>query len=125
MMFPIPFLENQTVSDVLAVTLTSVLAGVVTTIVIYSMDKFRENIRKSKLEIQLVRKTGMVVEYKKKKKRIDLKDAYMFLDKVNDETIEKIKNTEEQQKKKKKEIKNSRDLLNEKILELKQITKGK
>ena len=125
MMFPIPFLENQTVSDILAVTLTSVLAGVVTTIVIYSMDKFRENIRKSKLEIQLVRKTGMVVEYKNIQSWFVLKDAYMFLDKVNDETIEKIKNTEEQLNNSKKEIKNSRDLLNEKILELKQITKGK
>ena len=125
MMFPIPFLENQTVSDILAVTLTSVLAGVVTTIVIYSMDKFRENSRKSKLQIQLVRKSGMVVEYKNIQSWFVLKDAYMFLDKVNDETIEKIKNTEEQLNNSKKEIKNSRDLLNEKILELKQITKGK
>ena len=49
----------------------------------------------------------------------------MFLDKVNDETIEKIKNTEEQLNNSKKEIKNSRDLLNEKMLELKQITKWK
>ena len=125
MMFPIPFLENQTVSDILAVTLTSVLAGVVTTIVIYSMDKFRENSRKSKLQIQLVRKSGMVVEYKNIQSWFVLKDAYMFLDKVNDETIEKIKNTEEQLNNSKKEIKNSRDLLNEKMLELKQITKGK
>ena len=125
MMFPIPFLENQTVSDILAVTLTSVLAGVVTTIVIYSMDKFRENSRKSKLQIQLVRKSGMVVEYKNIQSWFVLKDAYMFLDKVNDEAIEKIKNTEEQLNNSKKEIKNSRDLLNEKMLELKQITKGK
>ena len=90
MMFPIPFLENQTVSDILAVTLTSVLAGVVTTIVIYSMDKFRENSRKSKLQIQLVRKSGMVVEYKNIQSWFVLKDAYIFLDKLNDETIKKI-----------------------------------
>ena len=96
MMFPIPFLENQTVSDILAVTLTSVLAGVVTTIVIYSMDKFRENSRKSKLQIQLVRKSGMVVEYKNIQSWFVLKDAYIFLDKLNDETIKKIQNTKEQ-----------------------------
>ena len=125
MMFPIPFLENQTVSDVLAVTLTSVLAGVLTTIVIYSMDKFKDNNKKSTLQIQLVRKSGLVVEYKTIQSWFVLKDAYMFLDKVNDETIEKIKNTEEQLNNSKKEIKNSRDLLNEKMLELKQITKGK
>ena len=125
MMFPIPFLENQTVSDILAVTLTSVLAGVVTTIVIYSMDKFRENSRKSKLQIQLVRKSGMVVEYKNIQSWFVLKDAYIFLDKLNDETIKKIQNTKEQLEDSKKELKNSRDLLNEKMLELKQITKGK
>ena len=125
MMFPIPFLENQTVSDVLAVTLTSVLAGVLTTIVIYSMDKFKDNNKKSTLQIQLVRKSGLVVEYKTIQSWFVLKDAYMFLDKVNDEAIEKIKNTEEQLNNSKKEIKNSRDLLNEKMLELKQITKGK
>ena len=125
MMFPIPFLENQTVSDILAVTLTSVLAGVVTTIVIYSMDKFRENSRKSKLQIQLVRKSGMVVEYKNIQSWFVLKDAYIFLDKLNDKTIKKIQNTKEQLEDSKKELKNSRDLLNEKMLELKQITKGK
>lgn len=125
MMFPIPFLENQTVSDILAVTLTSVLAGVLTTIVIYSMDKFKDNNKKSTLQIQLVRKSGLVVEYKTIQSWFVLKDAYMFLDKVNDEAIEKIKNTEEQLNNSKKEIKNSRDLLNEKMLELKQITKGK
>ena len=73
----------------------------------------------------MVRKSGLVVEYKTIQSWFVLKDAYMFLDKVNDEAIEKIKNTEEQLNNSKKEIKNSRDLLNEKILELKQITKGK
>lgn len=125
MMFPIPFLENQTVSDVLAVTLTSVLAGVLTTIVIYSMDKFKDNNKKSTLQIQLVRKSGLVVEYKTIQSWFVLKDAYIFLDKLNDETIKKIQNTKEQLEDSKKELKNSRDLLNEKMLELKQITKGK
>ena len=40
-------------------------------------------------------------------------------------TIKKIQNTKEQLEDSKKELKNSRDLLNEKMLELKQITKGK
>ncbi len=125
MMFPIPFLENQTVSDVLAVTLTSILAGVVTTIVIYSMDKFRNSNKNSKLRMQLVTKTGMLVEYKNIQSWFILKDSYIFLDKLNDETIKKIQNTKEQLEQSKKELKNSRDLLNEKMLELKQITKGK
>ena len=89
------------------------------------MEKSRDNSRKTKLQIHIVRKTGMVVEYKNIQSWFVLKDAYIFLDKLNDETIKKIQNTEEQLNNSKKEIKNSRDLLNEKILELKQITKGK
>ena len=123
MMFPIPFLENQTVSDVLAVTLTSVLAGVLTTIVIYSMDKFKDNSRKATLQIQLVRKNGLIVEYKTIQSWFVLKDAYIFLEHLNDETNKVIENTKENIEFSRRRVDESKILLEAKMQEIKKLIK--
>lgn len=124
MMFPIPFLENQTVSDILAVTLTSVLAGVVTTIVIYSMDKFRNSNKNSKLRMQLVTKTGMLVEYKNIQSWFVLQEAYLFLDTSTDNINKMIKNTSNNLNNSRIEVESSREELDNSLLKLKQIIKG-
>ena len=123
MMFPIPFLENQTVSDVLAVTLTSVLAGVVTTIVIYSMDKFRDNRRKSKLQIQLVRKSGLVVEYRTIQSWFVLEEAYIFLDEVNDSTNQVIESIKQNLETSRQKVDESKSSLEDKLQEMKKLIK--
>jgi len=66
MMFPIPSIgkEPRTVSDILAVTLSALAGGLLTTIVLYFMDKCRESGKKGKLQIQLVTQSGVVVQYK-------------------------------------------------------------
>jgi hypothetical protein len=75
MMFPIPFpgQEPRTVSDILAVTLSALAGGLLTTIVLYFMDKCREDSRNEKLHIQLVTQSGVVVQYK-------IVQTWMFLD---------------------------------------------
>lgn len=84
MMFPIPFLENRTISDVIAVTLSGLLGGILTTVVIYLMDKLRAEGKKCKLQIQLLYQSGLVVEYATAQSWFVLKDAYSFLDKAID-----------------------------------------
>ncbi|MFX4230188.1 hypothetical protein ACOL3I_01690 [Aliarcobacter butzleri] len=123
MMFPIPFLENQTVSDILAVTLTSVLAGVVTTIIIYSMDKFRDNRRKSKLQIQLVKKSGLVVEYRIIQSWFVLEEAYIFLDEVNDLTNQVIESTKQNLETSRQKVDESKSSLEDKMQEMKKLIK--
>ncbi|MDR2534564.1 MAG: hypothetical protein LBD29_00850 [Treponema sp.] len=81
MMFPIPAIggETRTVSDALAVTLSALAGGLLTTIVLYFMDKCRNNGKKDKLQIQLVAQSGVVVQYKIAQTWCVLDDAYHFL----------------------------------------------
>jgi hypothetical protein len=110
MMFPIPSFggEPRTVSDIIAVTLSALAGGILTTIVLYFMDKCRADAKKDKLQIQLVNQSGVVVQYKLAQTWIVMGDAYNFLgtkifeaidttiqtnaslDYFNQETIEKV-----------------------------------
>jgi hypothetical protein len=81
MLFPIPSLgkEPRTVSDILAVTLSALAGGLLTTIVLYFMDKCRNAGKKDKLQIQLVAQSGVVVQYKIAQTWCVMGDAYHFL----------------------------------------------
>ncbi|WP_145414958.1 hypothetical protein [Paenibacillus xylanexedens] len=81
MMFSVPFpgQEPRTVSDIVAVTLSALIGGLLTTIVLYFMDKCRENSKKEKLQIQLVAQSGVVVQYKLAQTWMYLEDAYSEL----------------------------------------------
>jgi hypothetical protein len=81
MMFPIPSIgkEPRTVSDIIAVTLSALAGGLLTTIVLYFMDKCRNAGKKDKLQIQLVAQSGVVVQYKIAQTWCVMGDAYHFL----------------------------------------------
>jgi hypothetical protein len=81
MMFPIPSIgkEPRTVSDILAVTLSALAGGLLTTIVLYFMDKCRNAGKKDKIQIQLVAQSGIVVQYKIAQTWYVMGDAYHFL----------------------------------------------
>lgn len=81
MMFPIPSIgkEPRTVSDILAVTLSALVGGLLTTIVLYFMDKCRNAGKKDKLQIQLVAQSGVVVQYKIAQTWCVMGEGYHFL----------------------------------------------
>jgi hypothetical protein len=89
-MFPIPFTgiadpktgtsNLKTVSDVLAVTLSALAGGLLTTIVLYFMDICRNAGKKDKLQIQLVNQSGVVAQYKIAQTWTVMGEAYNFLD---------------------------------------------
>ncbi len=78
MMFPIPG-DGRTVSDIFAVTLSAILGSLLTTIVIYFMDKFRKDGENAKLQIQLVYQGNIVSYYKVAQTYLVLHDAYKFM----------------------------------------------
>lgn len=82
MMIPIPAVggEARTVSDALAVTLSAVFGGVVTTIAIYLLDSLRTGGLKDKLEVQLLAQSGLLVQYSSAKSWFVLRDAYTGLE---------------------------------------------
>lgn len=98
MMFPIPSLGGvpRTVSDILAITLSSLLGGLLTTITIYYMDKFRREGAKSKLQIKMVYQSGIVVDYKIAQSWFVLNDAYNFLAASVVDTAQTIYNTKQE-----------------------------
>lgn len=81
MMFPVPSIgkEPRTVSDILAITLSALAGGILTTIVLYFMDKCRAEGKKDKLRIQLMTQSGVVVQYKIAQTYCVLADAYTFI----------------------------------------------
>jgi len=91
MLFPLPSFsagEQRTVSDAIAVTLSALTGGLLTTLVLYMMDSFRNASKKSKLQIQLVYQSGVVVEYKIAQSWFTLSDAYKYLENKTQETVE-------------------------------------
>ena len=82
MMFPIPSFgdEPRTVSDVLAVTLSAVAGGLITTILLYYMDRWFAAGKKDKLQIQLIATNGVVMQCHLAQGWFAIKDAYDFLE---------------------------------------------
>jgi len=84
MYMPIPFIdsESRTVSDAIAVTLSAMVGGLLTTVVIYYMDKFRDQGKQERLQFQLVNQSGVVVQYELAQTWLCLHDAYRTLDNI-------------------------------------------
>ena len=108
MMFPIPSFggEPRTGSDVLAVTLSAVAGGLITTILLYYMDRWFAVGKKDKLQIQLIATNGVVVQCHLAQGWFAIKDAYDFLeDRIKKdvqacvETAEVIQNENEKTRK--------------------------
>jgi phage-related minor tail protein len=80
MMFPIPFIgkEPRTVSDILAVTLSALAGGLVTTIVLYFMDKLQSKSKKDKIQLQILNQAGTVLNYKIAQTWTVMSNAYTF-----------------------------------------------
>lgn len=97
MMFPIPSFgkEQRTVSDVIAVTLSSLAGGLITTIVLYFMDKARAKAKHDRLQIQLIAQSGVVVECQIAKTWCTLDEAYGFFKDMVFSTKEMFNQVEE------------------------------
>lgn len=86
MQLPVPFSDGRTVSDAIAVTVSALIGGILSTIALYWMDKLRSQAKEDKIKIQLLTKTGLVAEYK-------LAQTWCVLGEAYEQTIEKFKQT--------------------------------
>jgi hypothetical protein len=109
MTFPIPSIgkEQRTVSDILAVTLSALVGGILTTIVLYFMDKCRNTEKKDKLQIKLVTQSGVVVQYKIAQTWCVMSDAYQFLGEKAVESYTMLKTANDEIEASKKEAEES------------------
>lgn len=70
-----PFLAP--VSDFIAITLSALIGGVLSTIVLYYMDKAMNSSKRDKLQLQIMTKSGEVVWYKTAQSYFVLKDGFL------------------------------------------------
>lgn len=90
MALPLPFSEHGTVGSALSVTITALLGGILTTIAIYYMDKFRSNSKKSKLKFQLMTKSGEIMTLRIAQTWFVLADGYETLITNTTQTITQL-----------------------------------
>lgn len=109
---PIPF-SGESVGDALAVCLTAVLGGVLSTVAIYYMDKCRNENKASKLKICIMSQSGVVTHLQIAKSWFVLDDAFKYSIAETKRTIEHINiNNEKSNEAIKKSSKNIEELKN-------------
>ncbi|EDP4203234.1 hypothetical protein GRS30_07335 [Campylobacter jejuni] len=79
--FPIPFTE-QTIGDALSLCITSACGAILSTIAIFYMDKWRNDSKIGRLQIQLVAQNGVIMHYKIAQTWFVLGDAYNLFEQV-------------------------------------------
>jgi len=75
MSLPLPF-GDQTIGDAIAVTLSAMCGGLLTTVTLYFMDKAQRGTKESKIQIQLMAKSGEIVHMKAAQTWVVLGEAY-------------------------------------------------
>ena len=79
MNFPLPMTNGKTISDAIAGTLSALAGGLISTIVLYYMDKFREQENKDNIRFQIVSQSNVVVQYRISQTWMCLEEAYRLL----------------------------------------------
>lgn len=106
------------VSDFIAITLSALIGGVLSTIVLYYMDKAMNSSKKDKLQLQIMTKSGEVVSYKIAQSYFVLKDGFLHFAQSYERASETLQNASNEIKKSSegakaslKELKNVNDEL--------------
>jgi len=90
----LPF-GGTTIGGAIAIALSALLGGILSTIALYFMDKIRNQNKQDKLQIQLITQSGVVVQYKTAQSFFVLGKAYEELQKDIDRGNKIIQNTNE------------------------------
>lgn len=101
--FPVPFgyidadgNPLTTMGDVLSTTIAAIAGGLLTTIALYYMDKYNNQSKTDKLQIQIMTQGGVVVQYKIAQSWFVLSDSWETFAKNGKETIETLENSRNQ-----------------------------
>lgn len=89
MSFPVPLI-NETVGAILSTTLSALIGGLLSTIALYYMDKWRSGDKESRLQVQIMTKSGEIVQYKVAQSWFVLKDAQEFVYQESKQTMSVI-----------------------------------
>ncbi|EJS3349906.1 hypothetical protein NWZ63_000667 [Campylobacter jejuni] len=122
--FPIPFTE-QTIGDALSLCITSACGTILSTIAIFYMDKWRNDSKIGRLQIQLVAQNGVIMHYKIAQTWFVLGDAYNLFEQVvvrGNKNLTMLKNNINQAKNTLKQVEKERqEIMSECINQLRNL----
>lgn len=117
---PIPIVGG-TLGDAISITLSAIVGGLLTTIALYYMDKWRSQSKEDRLQIQIMTKSGEIVQYKIAQTWFVLKDGYQAVMSIANHTQESLLKTQSIITQSGLEAKNALDETDVKIAELKRL----
>lgn len=103
----LPFAENETILGAVALCLTAALGAILSTIAIYYIDKWASDSKESRLQLQIMGKSGEIVQLKTAQSWLVLHDAWQFTLSITQSTINKINEAQEAIAKSSQETKES------------------
>ncbi|WPE72159.1 hypothetical protein HK937_0008215 [Campylobacter jejuni subsp. jejuni] len=122
--FPIPFTE-QTIGDAFSLCITSACGAILSTIAIFYMDKWRNDSKIGRLQIQLVAQNGVIMHYKIAQTWFVLGDAYNLFEQVvvrGNKNLTMLKNNINQAKNTLKQVEKERqEIMSECINQLRNL----
>ena len=121
--------EITTLAEPTSIVLTSIIGGIMSTIAVYYMDRCRRDAKNSKIQIQLMTKSGEIVHIKSTQAWFVLGEAYDEFFKDAKQSCAKLDHTKLEINQSAKQASASVDNFSETMADfgskLKQITKGK
>lgn len=115
---PLPFTEGETIASAAGLCLTAALGAILSTIAIYYIDKWASDSKESRLQLQIMGKSGELVQLKTAQSWFVLHDAWQFTLSIAESTINKINEAQEAIAKSSQETKESFDDLDSTMAKL-------
>ena len=92
---PLPSAEDETIISAVEISLIAAIGAICSTIVIHYIDKWTSNSKESRLQLQIMGKSGEVVQLKTAQSYMVLHDAWQSTLNITESTINKINEAQE------------------------------
>lgn len=118
-----PFLAP--ISEPVSVTMSALIGGILSTVALYYLDKWRSKDKEAKIQVQIMTKSGEIVQFKLAQSYFVLKDAYEYLGFAWQKTAQNLQSVQSEIETSSLRVKTSLNELDSKMNELRNFTKEK
>lgn len=118
-----PFLVP--ISEPVSVTMSALIGGILSTVALYYLDKWRSGDKEAKIQVQIMTKSGEIVQFKLAQSYFVLKDAYEYLGFAWQKTAQNLQSVQSEIEASSSRVKTSLNELDSKMNELRNFTKEK
>lgn len=116
-----PFLAP--ISEPVSITMSALIGGILSTVALYYLDKWRSKDKEAKIQVQIMTKSGEIVQFKLAQSYFVLKDAYEYLGFAWQKTAQNLQSAQSEIEASSLRVKTSLNELDSKMNELRNFTK--